>query len=95
MKPTVGRNVYYKSYGTPNGEFKPEDRAAIITAVHSDTVVDLCVLNPTGLFFAQKVEQGTDGGKWDWIPYQKEQHAKQNVFANEVIKHLGDTGGIL
>lgn len=77
MKPTVGRIVYYKSYGTPNGEFKPDDRAAIITQVHSDTVVDLCVLNPTGLYFNQKVEQDKTvtgkSGTWDWIPYQKGQ----------------------
>lgn len=73
MNPTVGRLVYYKSYGTPNGEFKPEDRAAVITAVHNATCVDLCVFNPTGLFFNQNVVQGSEGGKWDWMPFQKEQ----------------------
>lgn len=34
IKPTVGRMVYYKSYGTPNGEYKPQNRAAIVTDVH-------------------------------------------------------------
>lgn len=33
MKPTVGRIVHYVSYGTPNGEYQPEHRAAIITGV--------------------------------------------------------------
>lgn len=33
MKPTVGRIVHYQSYGTPNGEYLPEPRAAIITEV--------------------------------------------------------------
>lgn len=75
--PTVGRIVYYKSYGTPNGEYKPENRAAIITAVNpaetpdDEISVDLCVFNPTGLFFNQKVKRGENGGQWDWMPYQK------------------------
>jgi hypothetical protein len=76
MNPTVGRVVYYKSYGTPGGEYPSVDRAAIITAVHNATCVDLCVMNPTGLFFNQKVVQGSNGGQWDWMPYQKGQAAK-------------------
>ncbi len=71
MTPTVGRVVYYKSYGTPNGEYKPEDRAAIITVVNSETNVGLAVLNPTGMFFNTSVEQGENGGQWDWMPFQK------------------------
>jgi hypothetical protein len=66
MQPTVGRTVHYFSYGTPGGEYKSEPRAAIITQVHNATCVDLCVLNPTGMFFNQSVVQGQDGGKWDW-----------------------------
>lgn len=76
MIPTVGRIVYYKSYGTPNGEYASVDRAAIVTNVHNATCVDLCVLNPTGMFFNTSVVQGSEGGKWDWMPYQKEQAAK-------------------
>ena len=78
MKPTVGRIVYYKSYGSPNGEFKSEDRAAIITYVHNDDVVDLCVLNPTGMFFNQRVSHDFDGrgGTWNWMPYQLGQAKK-------------------
>lgn len=33
MNPSVGRIVHYVSYGTPNGEYKPAHRAAIITDV--------------------------------------------------------------
>lgn len=80
MIPTVGRIVYYKSYGTPGGEFLPEDRAAIVTFVHNPTCVDLCVFNPTGLFFNQKVVQGSEGGKWDWMPYQKQQQFATTPF---------------
>lgn len=68
MKPSVGRIVHYQSYGTPNGEYKPEHRAAIITAVHSeeDMQVDICVFNPTGLFFNQRVNFGEREGQWHW-----------------------------
>jgi hypothetical protein len=76
MKPTVGRIVYYKSFGTPGGEYQSEDRAAIITKVHNDTCIDLCVFNPTGLFFNTSVVQGSNGGQWGWMPYQKGQAQK-------------------
>lgn len=68
QKPSVGRIVHYISYGTPNGEFKPEHRAAIITAVHdeSDEQVDLCVLNPTGMYFNQGVNKGDREGQYHW-----------------------------
>lgn len=71
IKPTVGRIVYYKSYGTPNGEYKSEDRAAIITAIKDAElgVIDICVFNPTGMFFNQEVKQGQEGGQWDWMPF--------------------------
>ena len=83
MKPTVGRIVYYKSYGTPNGEFKPEDRAAIITGIEDSQTVHLCVLNPTGMYFNLNVKKGTDGGQWDWMPYQKGQAKKTEEVINK------------
>jgi len=72
--PSVGRIVHYMSYGTPGGEFKPECRAAIVTAADNvSMIIDLCVLNPTGMFFNQNVRHGegscgvkTDGGTWHW-----------------------------
>ncbi len=33
MVPSVGRIVHYVSYGTPNGEYQAECRAAVITEV--------------------------------------------------------------
>ena len=67
MAPTVGRVVIYKSYGTPNGEYKSEDRAAIVTKVNSaDFTVGLCIMNPTGLFFNESVKQGDEAGQWNW-----------------------------
>lgn len=68
--PTVGRMVHYVSYGTPGGEYGSECRAAVITAVRGGSgVVDLAVLNPTGLFFdcgASHSEDEKRGGTWHW-----------------------------
>lgn len=60
--------MHYQSYGTPNGEYKSEPRAAIITEVVDDETVHLCVLNPTGQFFNLNVKQGNAGGQWNWPP---------------------------
>lgn len=77
--PSVGRVVHYTSYGTPGGEYGQECRAAIITAVPGAdsgldrTSVDLCVLNPEGMYFNQNVHLDTAsslasavGGTWHW-----------------------------
>lgn len=86
QKPSVGRIVHYTSHGTPDGTYGKECRAAIVTAVdeyqpsdgHLVGHVDLCVLNPTGMFFnrgvhqeelADKIEPGPSGrtgGTWHW-----------------------------
>lgn len=79
---SIGRIVHYVSHGTPVREdgtqaYRSECRAAIITAVwYSDAeltrpnaAVDLCVLNPTGMFFAPEVKRdvtGEGGGTWHW-----------------------------
>jgi len=76
VMPTVGRIVYYKSYGTPKGEYKPENRAAVVTAIAEDGTLSLCVLNPSGMFFNSGVKQGQEGGQWDWMPFQKDQQAR-------------------
>lgn len=76
--PSVGRIAHYVSYGTPGGEFGQECRAAVVTAVDSvtDDLVSLAVLNPTGMFFKQRLahaepERTPDGtvyvgGTWHW-----------------------------
>lgn len=76
--PTVGRSVYYKSYGTPGGEYPSTDRAAIITEIVDveKDIVSLCVFNPEGMFFNRNVQRGQEGGQWDWMKYQKGQAKK-------------------
>lgn len=89
IAPTVGRVVYYKSYGTPNGEYPSKDRAAIVTDVNvrnttvkgsseilTITEVRLAVLNPEGMFFTGWLLQGQEPGQWDWMPFQKDQVAR-------------------
>lgn len=78
VKPSIGRVVHYVSYGTPLGEYAKECRAALVTAVGTDGAVELCVLNPTGIFFRDDVRQeelenkiepgpsGRTGGTWHW-----------------------------
>lgn len=69
--PSVGRIVHYVSYGTPNGEYRSQDRAAVISEVpdHESDTIHLVVLNPTGLFFNLNVVHDEDdkrGGTWHW-----------------------------
>jgi len=71
QKPSVGRIVHYKSYGTPGGEYKPECRAAVVTEVDG-LVVGLAVLNPSGMFFNRSLAASSEGcvnslsGCWHW-----------------------------
>lgn len=77
QQPSVGRIVHYVSYGTPGGEYPSVCRAAVVTAVDPGTGaegfdpenVDLCVLNPEGMFFNRHVRQSEEehrGGTWHW-----------------------------
>lgn len=53
----LGRTVHYVAYGTPGGEFPCTCRAAMViglSAAHPFEI-DLCVFNPTGLFFNRGV----------------------------------------
>lgn len=52
--PMIGDIVHYTSYGTPGGEYQSECRAAIVAGIASDTetpILNLAILNPTGMFF--------------------------------------------
>jgi hypothetical protein len=80
-QPSVGRIVHYVSHGSParedgTQEYTSECRAAVITVVkegpnvaHSG-IVDLCVLNPTGVHFVSNasfvIADRMIGGTWHW-----------------------------
>jgi hypothetical protein len=73
QKPSVGRIVHYQAYGTPGGEYQSAPRAAVVTQVHGDTMdVGLCILNPSGMFFNERIKFSADPkpGHWSWPPRQ-------------------------
>jgi hypothetical protein len=86
MIPTVGRMVYFKSIDYYKEGYPVVDRAAAITEVHSDTVVDLHVMHESETQYRNKVEQGQGKHQWDWMPFQKGQAAK----TEELEKKLQD-----
>lgn len=67
--PSINTMVHYVSYGSKDGRYKSTCRAAVVTEVHSEVIVGLAVLNPTGLFFDRRVRQDEDPkgpGTWHW-----------------------------
>lgn len=72
QQPSIGRVVHYVSRGSVDGQYPPTCRAATITEVDRELVVDfyrspgsvpnvgLAVTNPTGVFF----QSLADGGSW-------------------------------
>jgi hypothetical protein len=67
MKPSIGRIVHYRAYGTPGGEYTSECRAAIVTELTGDPahpdMVGLCVLSPTGYHFDRAIDYHDGGGQ--------------------------------
>lgn len=78
QKPSLGRIVHYQSHGSPNGQHSSQPRAAIITSTYEGTPfeveqrVDLCVLNPTGMYFDKATPfdaaEIPAPGTWHWPP---------------------------
>lgn len=70
MKPTIGRDVHYVAYGTPNGEFEAgAHRTAKVTEVLASGGLNLFVIHPTGFQFVFGVmedSEGTQPGSWHW-----------------------------
>lgn len=73
-KPSVSRNVHYVSYGSADGTYKSECRAAIITSAPTagrgrpTKKVDLFVMTPTGTHHNSCLqdEDTKAGGTWHW-----------------------------
>lgn len=73
-RPSLGRHVLYRSFGSKGGEYASTDRVAIVTEVDEvDPLwVGLVVLNPTGMFFRSLADGGCHwsgrdkGGTWRW-----------------------------
>jgi hypothetical protein len=56
-RPGLATTVHYVSRGSADGTYAPQCRAAVVTeiGVNGDDWASLCVMNPTGLFFDQRV----------------------------------------
>lgn len=91
--PTVGRMVYFKYRGSADGVFPARDFAAIITRVYTDTKVSLVSFSERRLRFEIEVEQGQEGGQWDWMPYQKGQAKTTEELEKTVSALKSNTQG--
>lgn len=66
--PTVGRIVHYTNLGDKDEKYPAETQAALITKVHSEVSVNLCVFYSTGMFFMTSVTRAEEPerGRWNW-----------------------------
>ncbi|MEJ0004429.1 MAG: hypothetical protein WDN30_14400 [Pararobbsia sp.] len=88
IKPEVGRIVWYRAADHEHSLRTPDNAplAAQIAYVHSDTCVNLSVLDANGtphprtsVMLKQSDDQATyDHSYAEWMPYQKGQAAKQD-----------------
>lgn len=71
MQLFVGAVVQYMSYGTPNGEFVPEVRPAIVVEILEDNKIAATVFQPQG-FYQNKLPfaETPTPGHWNFIPDQ-------------------------
>lgn len=79
QRPTIGRMVHYRGPGTANGQFQPSTYPAVITAVHTDTCVNLFVMTNVGMMnltSIQLAEEADQPSRWSWPPYVPPKPAK-------------------
>lgn len=86
IKPTIGRVVHFYQSAT-----FPEPRAAIVTYVHSDNMVNLATFNANGecvpatsVPLVQEGEPVPEGFRAEWMPYQKGQAAKTEALEKQI-----------
>ena len=66
QKASVGRIVHYKTRGSADGVYVPQNFAAIVTDAKNGITLDLVTFGPSGMRFEQNVAQGNDPGQWNW-----------------------------
>lgn len=87
IEPTVGRVVWYHPAESEVGEhgLVPSDQplAAVVAYVHSDTIINLMIIEANGVTHArtevtliQGDDKAPEGAFAEWMPYQKGQAAK-------------------
>jgi hypothetical protein len=91
IKPTVGRVVLYYRHGKTQFDANEQPEAATVAYVHSDTMVNLSVVDHNGEQFAATsafLYQG-DGDRpqsayAEWMPYQQGQAAKTEALEKQL-----------
>ncbi len=85
--PTIGRVVWYHEANFNQGQ----PCAAIVAFVHSDSMVNLAVFDPSGKQLSrtsvpliQDGDERPDWGYCEWMPYQKGQAAKTAELEKQV-----------
>lgn len=70
QKVTVGRIVHYQAHSQNVDNPGPEARAAIVTKIHENGNLGLCVLHPGGMTFTRGTRYSATPkpGHWNWPP---------------------------
>lgn len=86
INPTVGRVVLYYTHGKTQFDANEQPEAATVAYVHSDTMVNLSVVNHDGVqyprtsvFLFQGEGERPETPYAEWMPYQKAQAAKEQA----------------
>lgn len=89
ITPTIGRVVWYR----PASHDGDQPLCALVTYVHSDTMVNLAVFDPNGNPFAatsvplrQDDDPAPAGSYAEWMPYQKGQAAKAEALEQKLAE---------
>lgn len=94
IKPTVGRIVWFWPLGKAKDE---QPRAAIVTYVWNDRMVNLCCHTPNGETYSATsvaLQQPSDPelnsgiSYCEWMPYQVGQARKEQPTSAEIMDHI-------
>ena len=98
IKPTVGRVVWYVAcegdqHGSDPLPKSDQVCAALIAYVHSDTMVNLAVIDCNGKTHSRRsvalVHEGAKEGPYcTWMPFQKGQAAKTEALEKQVATNV-------
>lgn len=90
IKPTIGRVVWFYPAGHSSGQ---QPNAALITYVHSDTMINLAAFDANGVpssqtsvFLYQGVADSERPSSYfaEWMPYQQGQAAKTEALEKQL-----------
>lgn len=90
ITPTTGRVVWYRTSEAIALDSK-QPLAALITYVHSDTMINIVVFDPNGnphsrtsVWLWDGESERREGSYAEWMPYQKGQAAKTEALEAKI-----------